>query len=166
MDEALTLYPSSPDDNRAALSKATTHAYLQCAARRVARARSGLATWLYHWAAPDECLYDPATYGVPHCAELPFVFDQFECDDMPSAAEASLAARTGSLWAALARDGAPEASWPAAFDADGRSYELRLAANATTGDVELDRDADFCDFWDRDSPYGGGSPRGVSFKSS
>ena len=51
------------------------------------------AVWAYHFDAADECEWDPAVYGVPHCAELPYVFDQFVSDEstscaMPTADEA------------------------------------------------------------------------------
>lgn len=149
-DEARALYPSVAGDNRPALARAMTHRNIQCAARRVAKLTSrAQPTFLYHFDGTDECEFDVATYGVPHCAELPYVFGSWGCPKMPTAGEQALSDAVTAAWARFAKTGDVGASWPTAFDpASGETRELLLDA-ADSGTIEAARDAAFCDFWDR-----------------
>jgi len=87
---------------------------MKCSGLQVAsvRAAAGWPTWLYHFDRRANCESSAASAGVPHAAEMPFVFGTPEV--LPCAAftedEAELSAAMMGAWAALALHGDPNAA--------------------------------------------------------
>lgn len=102
---------------------------------RVARARSGAATWVYRfaWRSPSPKL------GVAcHCLDVPFWFDHLDADGVTTIAgiapPSDLAAQLHGAAVSLVRDGDP--GWPA-WDAASRRARV-FDAPAAVPPVELD----------------------------
>ena len=175
LDEALALYPPDANasaNNRDAYVLAFTHQAIECCTLRLARAMSSSSnsnsnsnssssfslSWLYWFDAYDECDFDPAVYGVPHTAELRYVFDSWDAGgcDPPDADATSLSRHMqAKLWSGFAVARAMPNEWPPAFQSsDSDPLEIHLVKGDAPYDVVAGRDADYCAFWEKDSPFG------------
>jgi len=80
-------------------------------------ARTGVPTYLYRFSYVPTALRGQWVDGVPHGAEIPFVFDTLAArGSQPSAEDSAVARLTNTYWANFARTGNPNGStvplWP------------------------------------------------------
>ena len=155
LDEALVLYPPvQTGSNRNLLAQAQTHQLLQCASLRVGLAFASSSSFsssssstttgssvgsahAYHFDSPDECEFAVDDYGVPHTAELPYVFDSWNRSACgPTPAEDLLARTMRDIWRSFAATGTTghttRTANPSPGSVVGSSVERRMPSRSKT----------------------------------
>ena len=121
VQRALELYPAAHvagADNRPNLVALCTDLTFHCSTRRIARAltrssptRAASAVYLYRFTVRARDDSSPASWGVSHGSEVPFVFDHGDwvgaVNSSFTPAEEAIAMFVGDAWAHFAAAGAP-----------------------------------------------------------
>eukprot|EP01061_Rhynchopus_euleeides_P009142 TRINITY_DN1828_c0_g1_i1.p1 TRINITY_DN1828_c0_g1~~TRINITY_DN1828_c0_g1_i1.p1 ORF type:complete len:539 (+),score=195.31 TRINITY_DN1828_c0_g1_i1:49-1665(+) len=149
-----------------ATMRSITDAVFQCTNRRSLRWLNAKNTNMYtymmmHSTQTHTSIWgdEPGSVVIPHCEELPYVFN---CPGYPNATsctwpsnqtdEADLAQTISGYWINFARFGSPGGEWSQKFTPSADNYYMLDTRKEYSGGglrFETDVRSDACDFWDQ-----------------
>lgn len=146
----LELFPAVSGDNRPVLVQFLTDWKFRCPSRYIAQVWDAysLSAFLYRFNHVPSCSLYPASWGVYHTAEIPFVFDHpYPSSCTFTSAEQQLAVYVGAYWKSMATRGSPSfvgsvSAWPSFHYVHQQNIVLDLHIS-----IENYFNPDSCDLW-------------------